>query len=260
MQPNYTASLILPLYRPSGDWVTPFLANVRSLETMVPAERLQYVVVHDGPADRALLGGIETIRAEVPDLVFLQYSENRGKGYALRTGVAAADGPVLVTVDFDFPYQHRNIARIIDDLRAGQDIVVGRRNRAYFRAVPVKRLFVSKFFSLLNRLFIPLPVFDTQSGMKGFNANGRRVFLETITDRFLVDTEFLMRAHKTDLAVGVIDIGLRPHVTFSDFGVKVIRTELVNFLRIARISRRLRRTRTIRSAEPLLHPGLSLRA
>ncbi|MDB5252294.1 MAG: hypothetical protein JWP27_1463 [Flaviaesturariibacter sp.] len=260
MQTHFTASLILPLYKPSGDWVTPFLANYRALRSLLPRERLQYIVVHDGPADSALLAGIESIRTVIPNLCFLHYAANRGKGYALRAGVAEARSSCVVMVDFDFPYQHQSIARIINDLRAGYDIVIGRRNRSYFREVPVKRVVVSKLFSMLNRLFLPLPVFDTQSGIKGFNVAGSRVFLQTEIDRFLVDTEFLMRAHKTDLAIGIIDIRLRPHVTFSNFGMKVISTELVNFLRIARMSRRLRRSRVAREEETVLHPGYSLRA
>ncbi|HVF97886.1 MAG TPA: glycosyltransferase [Flavisolibacter sp.] len=241
MPKGYSATVVLPLYKPSGNWTTPFIRNVSALNACLTGEQLQYIVVHDGPVDADLQKAFVFLSSLLTNVDFLWYDGNKGKGHALRRGVEAASSPYILLVDFDFPYCTENICTILNELRKGEDVVVGRRKKAYFAQVPLKRMLISKLFSLLNRLFISLPLFDTQSGIKGFNLAGRAIFLETVIDRFLVDTEFLMRVHKTNLTVGIVDIDLKPDVVFSDFGMKVVQTELYNFARIFYLSKRLQR-------------------
>ncbi|RZJ99712.1 MAG: hypothetical protein EOO43_26015 [Flavobacterium sp.] len=142
-------------------------------------------------------------------------------------------------VDFDFPYKKENMLEVLSQLRRGNDIVVGKRTKKYFQQLPLKRRFISKLFSLLNRLFLQLPLCDTQSGLKGFNTHARSIFLQTTIDRFLIDTEFLLRAHRTSLSIRIIEIELNPHIEFSNFNIQVVKTELQNFRKLMRLNKEL---------------------
>lgn len=237
--PN-SVSIVLPLYNPKGEWAQQFINNAKELNEFLPSHiSAEYIVVLDGPMQAETALGFDFIEQHLEHVRFISYADNKGKGYALRQGVKAAHTPYVLMVDFDFPYKKENILELLTLLDKGTDVVVGRRTKQYFSQVPFKRKFISKVFSTLNRLFLDLPLYDTQSGIKGFNQKGSSIFLQTVIDRFLVDTEFLVRVHKTRLSVNIIDIELRPHITFSDFGVQVIKTELLNFLKILRLSKTL---------------------
>ncbi|RYY92933.1 MAG: glycosyltransferase family 2 protein [Chitinophagaceae bacterium] len=238
---SHTVSVVLPLYNPKGAWAEGFVQNVQRLNACLPAEKIRYIVVHDGPASDKTISTFEVIQELLPDVHFCNYHSNRGKGFALRHGVRQSETEYTVMVDFDFPYALENVVTVIADLRLGMDVVVGRRSADYFRSLPLKRKLISRGYSFANRLLFQLPVYDTQSGLKGFNRRGRAVFLETVIDRFLIDTEFLIRTARQRLSVSVIEVHLRPHVSFSNFGWSVLKTESKNLLRLVRLNRELRR-------------------
>jgi dolichyl-phosphate beta-glucosyltransferase len=236
-----TVTLILPLYKPRGNWAEDFVHHVQQVNQLLPGEQVRYIVVHDGVPCNHMLSVFDVISEALPEISFVHYNQNRGKGYALRYGVNLSETPYTIMVDFDFPYEIENIATVLTDLKAGRDVVVGRRSRAYFRNLPLTRKIISRSYSLANRVFFTLPVYDTQSGLKGFNHLGRDIFLQTFVDRFLIDTEFLLRAARHQLRISVIEVQLRAHVTFSNFGWKVLKTETGNLVRLLRLNRQLRR-------------------
>ena len=105
-----------------------------------------------------------------------------------------------------------------------------------------KRKIISRACILLKKRFLNLPMYDTQSGIKAFNAMGKEIFLETTINRFLADTEFILRSHKKNLSIKEIDLELEPYVQFSNFGLNVIKTELGNFFKLLYLSKKLKRT------------------
>jgi glycosyltransferase involved in cell wall biosynthesis len=219
-----------------------FMKNIQELDSILPRYlTVQYSVVHDGPADIQTDVFFELAIDLYKDLRFISYHKNKGKGYALRRGVQEAQTPYVITIDFDFPYEKENVLELINCLLKGNDVVVGKRSARYFNSLPFKRKLISRAYSFMNRLFLELPLFDTQSGIKGFNKEGRSVFLQTTINRFLIDTEFILRAHKQNLSIKVINIELRPGIRFSDFGIKVIKTEFVNFIYLVWLNLKLNR-------------------
>ncbi|WP_121357713.1 glycosyltransferase [Flavisolibacter nicotianae] len=238
-------SIVLPLYQPKGDWAAQFLENQKKLKALLPRFTLSYIAVHDGPVGPELKNGFAYIQAFCPYILFYAYEQNRGKGYALRYGVSRATAPFTVVMDFDFPFELENIQQLIAELEAGSEVVAGRRTSQYFASLPFKRKVISRSCSFCNQLFFDLPVNDTQAGLKGFNQNGKAVFLQTAIDQFLVDTEFLLRATKRALSIKVIDLHLRAQVSFSDFKCKVLKTELRNLFSLLRLQRRLRKEKHV---------------
>ncbi len=255
-QNKLPVSVVLPLYQPRDNWSTQFMENKEKLNAFLPHVSFRYIVVHDGPVDAQLENMFEVLQSTCNDVIFHAYDRNRGKGFALRYGVAKTETSFTIVMDFDFPYSLKDIARIIKGLQEGYSAVTGRRKRKYFKLLPLKRKVISLSYCLCNRLFFCLPVNDTQSGLKGFNKTGKAVFLQTRIDRFLVDTEFLLRAASKKIDVKVIDLHHRPDISFSNFGYKVLQAELRNFFYLLSLQYRLNRVDATVDYKPVTVPHL----
>ena len=82
------------------------------------SDSLELVIVDDGSSD----GTRELLReTSWPDNVRVVYHDrNRGKGAALRTALAEAQGRWTTIMDADLEYQARDIALLLDPLRQGR--------------------------------------------------------------------------------------------------------------------------------------------
>ena len=78
--------------------------------------------------------------------------------------------------------------------------------------------------------------FETQGGLKGFNARGKEIFLKTTIDEFLFDTEFIYRASlQKDITIINVDGVTRENLKPNKVPIRVVKKEVVNFFRILRI-------------------------
>lgn len=118
MPKRCSLTIVLPLYKPTGNWIPQFIKDIKEVNAELSGERLQYIVVHDGPAAEDVNAAFKLLKKEFGNFQFLQYEENRGKGYALRHGVKAALSPHVLLIDFDFPYQIENIRTLLQGLRS----------------------------------------------------------------------------------------------------------------------------------------------
>jgi dolichyl-phosphate beta-glucosyltransferase len=96
---------------------------------------------------------------------------HRGKGAAIRSGVAAARGDVIVLCDADLQNAVGELVRLEQALRFGADVAIGSRwlktesphNQPLHRRVP------SRIFHALARRMLTLPFKDTQCGLKAMS-------------------------------------------------------------------------------------------
>lgn len=230
-------AIVMPVYNPGVDWLKNFVAHSKMLnEELAGNVKLKYIIVNDGSHNAELDKDVMRLCNRMENVSYVTYKNNAGKGYALREGVKASGCNYTITTDIDFPYDNKDIFTIISLLLQGFDVVTGKRDNSYFKNLPFERKIISKMFILMNRLFFTLPVYDTQAGIKGFNEKGKTIFLQTTINRFLTDTEFIMRAHQQGLSLKIIPIHLRPGVVFSNFGSNTIITELKNFFKLIKLN------------------------
>lgn len=187
------------------------------------------VVVNDGSSRNAIELNFKCLRELLPDVQIISYPENRGKGHALRQGVAAGEADYYLVTDTDFPYTMESMRRVVEVLQATGGIAAGNRDTAYYDRVPLFRRWLSQALRWLLRNVLRQPIGDSQCGLKAFDQTGRGVFLETTIDRFLFDLEFLMLANGR-VAVTPVPVQLRDGVVFSKVGWRVLSTEGRNFL------------------------------
>jgi cellulose synthase/poly-beta-1,6-N-acetylglucosamine synthase-like glycosyltransferase len=227
------------MYRPKQGWESYLKENMQLLRSEFNyAVSIEFIVVNDGNESEHLLSLLDVLQQDDADLKFISYPENMGKGYALRTGVAAAKAPVVITTDLDFPYELKDIKNVYALLKSGNEIVTGKRKEEYYTATPLKRKLISKVCIAMNKHLLRLSLGDAQSGLKGFNKKGRALFLKTTVNRFLVDTEFLVLANKLKMNIAVLELDLKKGIKFSGMGWKVLVAEIKNFLYILKINKK----------------------
>ena len=225
-------AVLLPLHRPGPEWDSHIADAVRGLRERFPEEKydLHFFLTNDGaPLELYPPECLEKLVAvSCGKFHFLPYEINRGKGYSLRHLCALSDAEYTVYTDGDFPFGWEPVARAFDLLLAGSDVVMGRRTPEYAKALTPMRRILSGGVKVLNRLLLGLPraYQETQSGLKGFDARGRELFLLTQVKTFLFDTEFILLACRENLKIDVLDIGIRPGIHLSSMGMKVMFREL----------------------------------
>ena len=229
--PLPSLDVIVPCYNPPPDWEQA-LAERFELFRVAAAGQFGTVgltVVNDGSPRNATATNFERLKKFLPTANVVTYSENRGKGYALRQGVTTSAADFQLVTDADFPYTIESMARVAAMLLERGGIAAGNRDTAYYDRVPMFRRWLSKALRWVLRRVLRQPVDDSQCGLKGFDQHGRAIFLETTIDRFLFDLEFLMLANGR-VSVTPVPVQLRDGVVFSQVGLKVLATEGRNFL------------------------------
>lgn len=239
---NIDLDIIQPCYNPLPDWEQSVCEHFAEVQKLLPGIRINLIIVNDGSAKNISTERIAFLKSKIADLEFIDYAPNKGKGHALRTGVAASKGHLQIYTDIDFPFELIHIRQIYEILKnEDADIVSGTRSSNYYATLSPLRLLASKMSQLLNRIFLKLPFNDTQSGIKGFNRKGRMIFMRTTIDRYLADTEFLALAAKTGkLRILPLEVSLRSEVILSKMSFKTFLHELKNFIKVYTIIFRFR--------------------
>lgn len=225
--------LILPCCNPPGAWTQQLIEDFHLLQQQLPDTFIQLILVNDGSVRNFTATQVQELKDAIPDIRIINHPVNRGKGYALRLGVAMAESPYQICSDYDMPFGVEAISRAYHQLLRGSDVVAGVRGRQYTNLLPVQRRFITHINRLLNRYVLRLPVDDAQAGLKAFNGNGRKEFLSTRINGFLYDSEFVHRSGKNrQLAIAKISIRCRKDIRFSDFKLKTLFLECFNFVTI----------------------------
>ncbi|HYG14171.1 MAG TPA: glycosyltransferase family 2 protein [Bacteroidia bacterium] len=231
--------IVLPCYNPFEGWETQLAAHVQQLRKPLSAYSLEVVLVNDASKKNVEQKHIDYLQHQLPGLIYISYTENKGKGYALRKGIENITGGLIVYTDIDFPYQYESMVKIVESLEQGNDIAIGTRNEGYYENTPKRRTLISKVARFVFKVVYRLPITDTQCGLKGFNQKGKSVFLKTSIDRFLFDMEFIAIASKTPgVRMEPVHVELRSDVVFSKMNIKILTGEFWNFIKILRIVRR----------------------
>jgi glycosyltransferase involved in cell wall biosynthesis len=97
----------------------------------------------------------------------------KGYGFALRGGIAAARGRFILMGDADGSYDFSHLPRFVERLRAGADLVMGNRFRGGIQpgAMPWKNRYLGNpLLSFLGRLFFRTRIGDFHCGLRAFSA------------------------------------------------------------------------------------------
>ncbi|HPD45517.1 MAG TPA: glycosyltransferase [Anaerohalosphaeraceae bacterium] len=163
----------------------------------------EIIVVDDGSQDDTAEAA-ERVPATVgiPCHVF-RLDVNRGKGFAVRTGVAKAIGDHIMFADSGCCVPYENVLRGLEMIDKGEcEIAHGSRkmdgcriNRPQSRW----RRVCSRLFRWVVHSWLRMPshLTDTQCGFKVYRGDvAKKLYAEAITDGFSFDVEIIIRAHR----------------------------------------------------------------
>lgn len=157
----------------------------------------EVIVVDDGSRDRTSAVA-ERLEVECEELRLIRLPANRGKGYAVRTGVVNARGRLVLFMDADGATPIGEIERLEASLDAGADVAIGSRAVAS-SAVAVKakwyRRVIGRAFHAWVSLLTVRGFRDTQCGFKLFRAvTAHDLFSRMRMNGFSFDVEVLVMA------------------------------------------------------------------
>lgn len=223
---------MLPCYNPPEGWADIVINNVRDIEQHISAP-VEVILVNDGSVRGLESAHIEKLTRELPRFICIQHHTNQGKGATIRTGVAAASMETVIYTDVDFPYTTAGLVSVYMALAAGKaDMVMGIKDPDYYSHVPAARRMISKLLRSMIKLFIRIPVTDTQCGLKGFRSKIRTEFLSTTINRYLFDLEFVYKLYRDGYKVLPVEVSLKQDVVFSRMNYKLLFPEILNFIRV----------------------------
>jgi len=134
----------------------------------------EILVVDDGSSDgtQALVEGLES---EISGLRLIRHERNQGKGAAVRTGITASTGEVVVIQDADLEYNPRDLPTLLDPLFEGHaDVVYGTRLRGGphpQRAHLFWHYVGNRFLSLLTDVLFNTTISDMEVGYKAWRGD-----------------------------------------------------------------------------------------
>ncbi|WP_107038966.1 glycosyltransferase family 2 protein [Brumimicrobium mesophilum] len=232
MKNNSNFTIVLPCYNPILGWEKTVIHAVEELQQKL-AITIDLIIVNDGSTQNVTSKEVNALKSAIPQINFVSYEENKGKGYALREGVKQVKNFPIVYTDIDFPYTTVSFIGVYEEIISGKyDAVLGKRDHSYYQNTPFVRKIISKTLRGSFKYFLSLPTDDTQCGIKAFNENGANVFLTTEIKRFLFDLEFVKLISKRKLTYKTVLVNLKPNIVFSSVNPKILAKESLNFVKV----------------------------
>ena len=197
-----TLTLVLPCYNEAERLPRTLDSYLRRLPKS-PGQ-VEVLVVDDGSTD-GTCSVASTIAAGDRRVRVIRCEVQRGKGFAVRTGVLAATGELVVFTDADGSYQPDDVERIVAAL-ADAPVAIGARDLAIQASSPTRQL-ASVLFNRAIRTMLDLPFRDTQCGLKGFRRQAAlELFGRARVDGFAFDAEVLYLARQLGHQVAEVSV------------------------------------------------------
>ena len=197
MQSNENALVvIIPAYEPR----TEFVDYAKEVST----HAARVVVINDGSGPE--YDPIFDELSKIPNLTCLKHEVNRGKGCALKTAFAYCteelpEHSVLVTADCDGQHAAEDVLRVYEAARANTDkLVLGSRN-FNLPNIPRKSRVGNSMFRVSYRVIYGLPVYDTQTGLRGFSPALAKAYLSVPGERFEYEMGMLIYSKRDGIPI-----------------------------------------------------------
>ena len=182
-------SIIVPAYKQEKT-IKQDLENI--LNTMLQTRwDFEIIVVVDGVLDKTydIAKSLENKKLKA-----FCYERNRGKGYAIRYGMARASGDYVSFIDAGMDINPNGISMLLEHMEwYGADIIVGSKKHPASKVkYPIVRRVYSWGYHTLVWLLFGLHVKDTQTGLKVFKREVLvKVLPRLVIKEFAFDIELL---------------------------------------------------------------------
>jgi glycosyltransferase involved in cell wall biosynthesis len=190
---------------------------LKNLTRKLDETNLKYevILVNDGSKDNTLYV-LEQLKGSYSNIKIISYDENKGKGYAVRSGILESEGEIVMYIDGDLDISPDIIPEYIEQLK-NYDIVIGSKRVSNADVKDsISRKILSKAFSIIVKIGMNLKIKDTQVGLKiGDGKQMRKIFKIMSTNGFAFDVELLTVATLLKLKIKEMPIELNLTRQFS---------------------------------------------
>ena len=181
-------SVVVPVYN-EVKTIQELLGRIRA----VPFET-EIILVDDYSTDGTR--DVLAREAEKPDTRVLLHSHNQGKGAAVRTGLAAITGDVVIIQDADLEYDPEDYPLLLRPFENGRSqVVYGSRFLGEHKAMYFWHMVGNKFLTLLTNVLYDTTLTDMETGYKVFSADIARQ-VKLTSPRWGFDPEITARILK----------------------------------------------------------------
>lgn len=174
-------SVIVPAYKQEKTIIRDLKNIDQTLSEGLKEIDYEIICVVDGSVDDTFK---QAQKAKSAKIKVISYEYNKGKGYAVRYGMARAKGELVSFLDAGMDISPKGIMMLMAHIGwYDADIIVGSKRHPVSRVnYPFLRHILSIGYHLGCKLLFGLPLTDTQSGIKIF----KRKVLEKVLPRLLV--------------------------------------------------------------------------
>ena len=211
-----TLSVILPLYNEEKRLKNLFI-KINEFKYL-NKNKLEFIFVDDGSNDNSYLlikNFIKENKKRI-DLKLVSYKNNKGKGFALKKGIAKAKHDWIITVDIDLSVKLEQIKIWQKKKLISQEFKVyfGSRLLAESKVKAKRdRKFIGFIFNIILRKILNsnlLHIKDTQCGFKLYKRNiAKKIFKKLTENGYIHDVEILILLQKSNILVKEIPVEWR---------------------------------------------------
>jgi hypothetical protein len=204
-------SVIIPAYNEGMRLEAGISRLILAIEAgAIDIETTEFVVVDDGSTDdttrlaRALF-------EPFPHVQHIRLALNRGKGGAVRAGVAAAGAPLIAFADADMAIDPAQTPQFVRAL-ADASIAIGSRSAlgASVDRPSLRRSLMNRAFNGLVNAITRVSLNDTQCGFKAFRSPAAKLLFHcSVTERFAFDVEILSLARRLGFTIAEVPVQWR---------------------------------------------------
>lgn len=189
--------VLIPAYEPDN--------NLIKLVDELLLNKFEVVVVNDGSSNEydKIFNNINT-GAKV-----ISYNENRGKGYALKTGMKYIKENykdyIIVTMDSDGQHTIKDARKLCDYIKNHNDeLVIGKRIRN--NKTPLRSKIGNRITKVIYHVVTGVKIYDTQTGLRCFTNDLMDFLLNIEGDRFEYEMNVLLYAPINNIKITEIEI------------------------------------------------------
>lgn len=143
-------SLLLPVLNEEHN-IHIIYEAVKKIFALLPAYIYEIIFIDDGSSD-ATLQNIKQIAATDSQVLYISFSRNFGKDYALCAGLRQSSGDAVITMDADMQHAPSLITTLVTQWEKGYEVVYYYRESTNTHTGFLSKIFSAGFYKILNIL------------------------------------------------------------------------------------------------------------